>query len=261
MTDHLRYEVDDEFIATITIDKPDRKNAIDNAMREAFFDAIAQASADDKVRVVILTGAGGVFSSGRDLADMSKVAPEQRGKTYSHQTADGLWHLSACPKPVIAAVDGAAVGWGVELTSQCDVRIVSTRARFGWLFVHRGLVTDTAAGTWVLPRIVGFAAAARLLYSGEIIDAQEALRIGYVQAVVEPDALMEAARMEARRYAKGSPFAVQRMKRLLWAGLAQDPAEHYRLNADTLAECFLSADHKEGVAAFLEKRAPTFTGR
>ena len=261
MSEHLRYEVDDEFIATITIDKPARRNALDDEMRDAFYAAIAAAGADDKVRCVILTGAGGVFSSGRDLRDLQNRPPEQRGRTGENIGEAGLWHLTACPKPVIAAVDGAAVGWGVEISSHCDVRIASTRARFGWVFVHRGLVTDTAAGTWVLPRLIGLAEAARLLYSGEMIDAAEALRIGYVQAVVPPEDLMTAARAEAVRFTKGSPFAMRRIKRLLWQGLHQSVPEHYEATKQALFECFVSADHKEGIAAFLEKRPPAFTGR
>jgi enoyl-CoA hydratase/carnithine racemase len=261
VSEHVRYEVGDDFIATITIDKPARRNALDDEMGAAFFAAIAAAGEDERVRCVILTGAGGVFSSGRDLVDLANRPPERRGRTGENVAEGGWWHLTACPKPVIAAVDGPAVGWGVEISSHCDVRIASARARFGWVFVHRGLVTDTAAGTWILPRIVGLAEAARLLYSGEMIDAAEALRIGYVQAVVPPEALMAAARAEAARFAKGSPFAVRRMKRLLWEGLNQTAQEHYEATKQALFECFVSADHKEGVAAFLEKRPAVFTGR
>ncbi len=257
----LHYDVGDDFVATITLDRPERKNALDEAMRVAFLDAIASATKDDRVRALIITGANGVFSSGRDLSDLSKTAPEKRGKSSESVNDDGWWHVTSCPKPVIAAVDGAAVGWGVEIATHCDVRIASTRARFGWVFVHRGLVTDTAAGTWLLPRIVGLPAAARLLYSGEFIDAEEARRIGFVEDVVPPEQLMTAARKEALRYTKGSPFAVQRMKALLYRGLNDTVSEHYQANKDAIAECFVSADHKEGIAAFLEKRPPRFTGR
>ncbi|MBV9996793.1 MAG: enoyl-CoA hydratase/isomerase family protein [Caulobacteraceae bacterium] len=261
MSEYVHYEVGDDFIATITLDKPARRNALDDEMGDALEAALAAAGEDDKVRVVILTGAGGAFSSGRDLVDLANRPPEKRGRTRENVAEGGFWFVTACPKPVVAAVDGPAVGWGVEISSHCDVRIASDSARFGWVFAHRGLVTDTAAGTWILPRIVGFAEAARLLYSGEIIDAAEALRIGYVQAVVPRKDLMAAARAEAARFAKGSPFAIRRLKRLLWGGPSQSALEHYQANREALFECFLSADHKEGVAAFLEKRPAVFTGR
>ena len=261
MSDHVRYEVGDDFIATLTLDKPARRNALDDEMRDAFDAAITAAGTDDRVRCLILTGAGGVFSSGRDLVDMNRRPPEQRGRVGENVGDDGWWRLTRCPKPVIAAVDGAAVGWGVEITSHCDVRIASTRARFGWVFAHRGLVTDTGAGTWILPRLVGMAEAARLLFSGEIIEAAEAQRIGYVQAVVSPDDLMAAARAEATRFTKGSPFAISRMKRLLWEGLNQSVPDHYQATKAALLECFVSDDHREGMAAFLGKRPAGFTGR
>jgi enoyl-CoA hydratase len=149
---------------------------------------------------------------------------------------------------------------GAEFTSQCDVRIASTRARFAWNFAHRGLVPDTGAGTWLLPRLVGPAAALELLYSGRFVSAEEALALGYVSRVVAPEECLPAARELAQGFLAGSPFSHRRMKELVYAGLARDAGAHLAAHAQALAACFRSADHREGVAAFLEKRPARFTG-
>ncbi len=166
-----------------------------------------------------------------------------------------------CPKPVIGAIDGYAVGMGAEFSSQCDVRIISNRARFAWNFAHRGLVPDTGAGSWLLPRIIGPHRALRLLYSGGFLEAEEAKAIGYAAEVVAPEALAEAAIAEARRYLASSPFSLKRIKALVWQGLERDVAGHMAAHVEALTECFRSADHKEGVASFLERRPAKFVGR
>jgi len=171
------------------------------------------------------------------------------------------WPLLSFPKPVIAAIDGSAVGMGVEFASQCDVRIATTRARFGWVFVHRGLVPDMGVGTWLLPRLIGLQPALRLLYSGDFLMAQEALKIGYVSQLVEPDQLAAAAQAEARRFLQGSPFSIRRIKQLVYDGLSRNPKDHFAYHRQALEECFHSHDHVEGVAAFLERRPPKFTGK
>ncbi|MEZ5217067.1 MAG: enoyl-CoA hydratase-related protein [Ilumatobacteraceae bacterium] len=162
---------------------------------------------------------------------------------------------------MIAAVDGPAFGMGAEFVTQCDVRIVSTRARIAWNFVHRGLVPDTGAGSWLLPRIVGSAAALRLVLTGEPLEADEALALGFAIAVVEPEDLLSAAHSEALRYTVGSPFAIRRTKRLLYEGFGRDALTHAQANRAALEECFASDDHREGVASFLERRPARFTGR
>lgn len=257
----IRYEVADR-VATITIDRPEKRNAMTYAMLGEFHAALARAAADDAARAIILTGSGGSFCAGTDLADLSDTPTSDRARRSPTETGRAAWWpLTACPKPVVCAVDGAAAGMGAEFTSQCDVRIASTRARFGWVFVHRGLVADTGAGTWLLPRLVGPTNAMRLLFSGEFIDAAEALRIGYVSEVVEPEALLDAARAEAERFLKGSPHAIALTKQLLYAGLERTTDEHMAAHRDALAACFTSEDHREGVAAFLERREANFTGR
>jgi enoyl-CoA hydratase len=162
--------------------------------------------------------------------------------------------------PVIAAVDGPAVGLGVELTLQCDIRLASPRARFAWNFVRVGLVPDTGLGSWLLPRVVGLAATYELLLDGGPVDAERAYRLGYVSEVVEPDALLARARERAAALAERSPFAARRIKRLVRDGLSRPLDVHLLAHAAALEECFRSADHAEGVTAFLERRAPAFTG-
>jgi 2-(1,2-epoxy-1,2-dihydrophenyl)acetyl-CoA isomerase len=259
---HIRYEVNGG-VATITIDRPEKRNAMTYAVLRDFTETIWRASDDPDARVVIVTGAGGAFCAGTDLGDLQETSNEDRfDKARSDDPrAHEPWPLAACPKPVIAAVDGAAVGMGVEFATQCDVRIASERARFGWVFVQRGLVPDTGAGTFLLPRLIGQAAALRLLLSGQIIDAAEAERVGFVQEVVAPDALLEAARAEAERYLGSSPFAMARTKRLAYEAMAGDRTDHLVRNRAALEECFASEDHAEGVRAFLERRAAHFTGR
>ncbi len=257
---HIRYAVDTDGIAIITIDRAEKRNAMTYAMLFAFIDAVKQAGADDAVRVVIVTGAGGAFCAGTDLADLATIPGDTRGVRGEAHEEGVWWPLVACPKPVIGAIDGYAVGMGAEFSSQCDVRIVTDRAKFAWNFAHRGLVPDTGAGSWLLPRLVGPSRALRLLYSGRMIDAAEAHAIGYANEVVAPDALMETAMAEAHRYLQSSPFSLKRMKELVWRGLERDVGEHMAAHVAALSACFKSADHKEGVAAFLEKRPAKFTG-
>lgn len=260
MSDLIRYEVDGG-IGTITIDRPDKRNAMTFAMLADFIETVRKAGADDEARVLIVTGSGGSFCAGTDLSDLNTMPGETRPVRGEAEESDVWWPLASCPKPVIAAVDGPAVGMGAEFTSQCDVRIASTAARFAWNFVHRGLVPDTGAGTWLLPRIIGLTPALRLLYSGDFLSAEEALALGYVARVVEPDELPAAAREEASRYLAGSPFSQRLIKDLVYHGLERDLGEHMRSHVDALKACFRSEDHKEGVAAFLERRASHFTGR
>ena len=177
------------------------------------------------MRVLIVTGAGGAFCAGTDLADLATIPGETRGVRGEASQRGVWWPITACPKPVIGAIDGYAVGMGAEFTSQCDVRIVTDRARFAWNFAHRGLVPDTGAGSWLLPRLIGPSRALRLLYSGAFLEAAEAKEIGYAAEVVAPEALMDAARAEARRYLASSPFSLAPHE---GAGLARPGARRRR---------------------------------
>ena len=259
--EHIRFAVEDDGIGVLTIDRPEKRNAMTYAMLGAFIEAVRKAGEDERVRVLIVTGAGGAFCAGTDLADLASVPGESRGVRGEASERGVWWPITSCPKPVIGAIDGYAVGMGAEFTSQCDVRIATTRARFAWNFAHRGLVPDTGAGSWLLPRLIGPSQALRLLYSGAFLEAAEAKDIGYVAELVAPEALMDAARAEARRYLASSPFSLKRMKELVWRGLERDVGGHMAAHVEALQACFKSEDHKEGVASFLERRPAKFIGR
>jgi len=258
---HIRYSTSEDGIATLTIDRPEKRNAMTYAMLGRFIECVGEAGKDEKVRVLIVTGNGGAFCAGTDLADLSTVPGETRGVRGRAEEGSRWWPLLQCPKPVIGAIDGYAVGMGAEFASQCDVRLVSNRARFAWNFAHRGLVPDTGAGSWLLPRLIGPQRALRLLYSGAFLEAEEARAIGFAAEVVEPDKLADAALGEARRYLASSPFSLKRIKDLVWHGLERDVSDHMTAHVAALTECFRSEDHKEGVASFLERRSAKFTGR
>lgn len=258
---HIRTEVDADGVATVTIDRPDKRNAMTYAMLAAFTQAVGRLGEDEAVRVVIVTGAGGTFCAGTDLADLATIPGETRGVRGGAHEGEKWWPLIRCPKPVIGAIDGYAVGMGAEFSSQCDVRIATPRARFAWNFALRGLVPDTGAGSWLLPRLIGPQRALRLLYSASVLEAEEARAIGYVAEIVEPERLAEAARAEAERYLAASPFALRRIKALVWQGLERGVGDHMAAHVEALTACFRSEDHKEGVASFLEKRPARFTGR
>ncbi len=256
----ILYDVTDG-IATITINRPEKRNAMSFAVLGEFIETTKRAGEDASARVVIVTGAGGAFCAGTDLSDLASRPPENRGLRGRADETDRWWPLVTCAKPVIAAVDGAAVGMGAEFTSQCDVRIATTRARFAWNFSHRGLVPDTGAGTWILPRLLGQARALELLYSGRFVNADEALAIGYVSRVVEPEKLLDEARSLATSFLAGSPLSHRLIKDLVYQGASRDFGQHMEAHTTAMKECFSSEDHREGVASFLERRPAKFLGR
>ena len=245
-------------VGTITIDRPEKKNAMTYAMLEELSNALDECAIDDGVRALVLTGVPGAFCAGTDLSDLQSTPEDRRGG--GPRRARPAAPLMAFPKPIVCAIDGPAIGMGAEFTSMCDVRIATPRATFGWVFVHRGLAPDTGAGTWILPRLIGVQAAARLLFSGDIISAEIAHELGYLAAVVDSDELETAAHAEAQRFVTGSPFAIRETKALLYAGLGRSFDEHVKNNREVMERCFQSDDHREGVAAFLEGRPAHFTG-
>ncbi|MGJ9422602.1 enoyl-CoA hydratase/isomerase family protein [Aeromicrobium sp. CF3.5] len=248
-------------LAVITIDRPQKRNALSYAMLAAIREHVLAAADDPAVAAIVLTGVPGQFCAGTDLTELHDVEPGTNAQDRSQHTDGQHWFLHDCPKPVIAAIDGPAAGLGVELATQCDFRIASTGARFSWIFVQRGLIPDTGAGTWLLPQLVGLQMAKRLVYSGDFIDAEQAREIGFVLDVVEPDDLLVAARSLAASVSSGSPFAVAHAKRLINASSAKSRDEHLVDHVAAMTECQLSDDHREGVAAFLDKRPAVFTGR
>lgn len=257
---HINYEVHDA-IATITIDRVEKKNAMTYAMLGEFIEIVGHAAADTSARVIVLTGRPGSFCAGTDLADLATIPGGARGLRGSAEDHDKWWPLLQCPQPTICAIDGPAVGMGAEFTSQCDIRIATPNARFAWNFVHRGLVPDTGAGTWLLPRLIGLQNAMRLLYTGDFVSADEALALGYVSQVVEGDHLLNTAYALATKISSGSPHSQRLIKSLVYGGLTSDIEQHMHRHTAAMSACFKSDDHHEGVAAFLERRPAAFTGQ
>jgi enoyl-CoA hydratase/carnithine racemase len=262
MSEHILYEVKDR-IATITLNRPERMNAFTWDMLDTWADALARAQADDTVAVVVITGAGKAFCSGGDVKNMG----ERGERTPLDRKNDLAAHVHRVPlalermdKPVIAAVNGAAMGAGMDLALQCDLRYAAASARFGETYVRVGLVPG-AGGTWFLPRLVGTAKALELFWTGEIFDAAEAERIGIVNKVVPDDQLIPHVRAVATKIVNGPPLSIRFIKRAVYQGTRIDLRTSLDLISSHYAVVSSSADHREAVEAYLEKRKPTFTGR
>jgi enoyl-CoA hydratase/carnithine racemase len=263
----IRYEVADR-VATLTLQRPEKLNALTPTMLDELLLAFARADADDEVRAVIVTGAGRAFCAGADLgAGASTFDAAARGRGQSaeeHRDGGGrvTLRIFELTKPVIAAINGPAVGFGVTLTLPMDVRIASSAARLGFVFARRGVVPE-ACSTWFLPRLVGISRAAEWIYTGRVFDAEEALRGGLVSRVVAPEALLPAARELAREIADHtSAISVALARQMLWRMLGADhPREAHRVDSQAMFWTGRSADAHEGVSAFLEKRPARFTLR
>ena len=257
-------------IATITLNRPERMNAFTNVMIREWAEALEDARTDDGVRAVILTGAGRGFCAGADLRGGSGVPEAARSETpvtaasRRNWLRDGVHNVprqaAILDKPYIAAVNGAAVGAGMDMCSMCDIRIASEAARFAMTYVKVGLVPGDG-GCYYLPRIVGLPKALELIWTGDFIDAQEALRIGYVTQVVPADQLMETTRALAERIAAGPAVAIQLAKRLVYRGYNSDIDEALEAAGHAMAIVQATEDAREGPRAFAEKRAPEFKGR
>ncbi|PYM73180.1 MAG: hypothetical protein DME10_10780 [Candidatus Rokuibacteriota bacterium] len=259
----LIYEVKDR-VATLTLNRPERLNALGGTLRDDLFDAVTRASADPEVRVMVITGAGKGFCAGGDVKAMSEAKAGARERPLIEKIAPGrdrtLLAMREAPQPIIAAVNGAAAGAGMNLALGCDLRIASTEARFAQAFVKRGLHPDWG-GTYFLPRVVGMAKACEMIFTGDLIDAAEALRLGLVSQVVPPEELLPTAHELARRIAAGPPVAIRLAKQSLYANADLDLQG--ALHMETMAQniCFETEDATEGIRAFVEKRAPVFRGR
>jgi enoyl-CoA hydratase/carnithine racemase len=277
--DTLAVAVDDDGIATLTLNRPDALNAFTVTMAAELEQYFLAAARDDSVRAVVVTGAGRAFCAGMDLAaegnvfgldeDADPTPADLRDRLTEEPIQSGVRDtggkvtlaIHACPKPVIAAINGAAVGIGATMTLAMDLRLASTTARIGFVFGRLGIVPE-AASSWFLPRIVGIQQALEWVYSAEILTAEQALAGRLVRSLHEPDELLDAAHALARSFVVGrSPVALALTRQLLYRNAsAPHPIDAHR--ADSLAMWHTSiGDGKEGVAAFREKRDPEFTGR
>jgi len=262
----LRYDVAD-YIATITLNRPEVMNALTRELYGELEQAFRKAHADPDVRCVVVTGEGRAFCSGDDVRQLMLPAGDANAEPGRARLRDprpkptpAAVAALECDKPIIAAVNGPAVGWGMELTLFCDIRIASDRAKFGELFIKRGLVSDIG-GIWRLPQIVGPSKAAELLFTGEVIDAQEAERIGLVSRVVPHDELMPSAMAMASTIAANPPIAMRYLKQGLRISAYGDVAEIGAYVGSSLAYLFTTEDHREGALSFVEKRQPVFKGK
>jgi enoyl-CoA hydratase/carnithine racemase len=270
----ITYEVAEQ-ILTITLNRPDKLNAFNAKMQRELIDAFDAADKDDNVRAIIVTGAGRAFCAGADLSSGADTFDRDARRGPFRRLPDGRVDYSdpnirdgggqvtlrifKCLKPVIAAVNGPAVGIGVTMQLAMDIRIASEAARFGFVFSQRGIVPE-AASSWFLPRIVGISQALEWCYTGRVFPAQEALAGRLVSKVVPSDELLPAARVLAREIAgKAAPVSVALIRQMIWRMLgADDPMEAHKVDSRGIYARGRSDDVKEGVMSFLEKRAPDF---
>jgi enoyl-CoA hydratase/carnithine racemase len=260
----IRYDLDDR-VLTITLHRPEKLNAFTPLMCRELIDAFERADADDSVRAVIVIGAGRAFCAGADLGSggetFNSLAGGQSETLEEHRDGGGLVTLRIfqSKKPVIAAINGPAVGVGITMTLPMDIRIASSAARIGFVFARRGIVPE-ACSSWFLPRIVGISKAAEWVYTGRVFDAQEALDARLVSRVVSPDALLPAARALACEIADNtSAVSVTLSRQLLWRMLGADhPMEAHKIDSKCIFWMGQMPDAYEGVAAFLEKRPARF---
>ncbi|AOT71049.1 short-chain-enoyl-CoA hydratase [Geosporobacter ferrireducens] len=248
-----------EKVGIIKLNRPEALNALNTQLLKELGAAVKQLEEDPQVLVLIITGVGKAFVAGADIAEMKDLRGDE-GRKFGMLGQRVFGEIESMEKPVIAAVNGFALGGGCELAMSCDLRIASSKAKFGQPEVGLG-ITPGFAGTQRLPRLVGIAKAKELIYTGDMIDAGEAERIGLVNKVVEPELLMEEALALASRMAERAPLAVRYAKLAINRGIETDIDTGTQIEADLFGLCFASEDQKEGMGAFLEKRKPVFQGK
>jgi 2-(1,2-epoxy-1,2-dihydrophenyl)acetyl-CoA isomerase len=259
MTDPVRYDVADA-VATITLDQPDTLNALSIAMKVALREAVSRAATDDAVRAVVLTGAGRGFCVGQDLREHAEALEggDTALSTVREHYNPIVTALADLRKPVVAAVNGTAAGAGASLAFACDFRVAADNASFLMAFARVGLGPDTGA-SWTLQRLVGYGRALAMLMLAEPVSATQALEMGLVNAVVPGADLPATAHELAARLAAGPTLAYAGIKQALQAAATSDLATALETEADVQARCGATEDHRNAVAAFLAKQAPTFT--
>jgi len=265
MSDQVLYEADGP-IVTITLNRPELRNAIsDDDMIDAIVAVVDRLNRDGSVRAAILTGAGSAFSSGGNVRKMGESGglnsklPAQTRNNYRYGIQRIPLAFEKLDVPIIAAVNGPAIGAGCDLACMCDIRIAARSAKFAESFVKLGIIPGDG-GAWLLPRVVGLSKASEMAFTGDMIDADEALAAGLVSRVVDDADLLPTARALAGRIAANPPHAVRMTKRLIREGMHARLDTLLELSASMQALAHATADHREAVAAFLDKRKPTFTG-
>lgn len=262
MSDSILYKVDDG-VALITLNRPEKLNAFNPEMLGAWRDRLQDAQANDDVRVVVVTGAGRGFCSGGDVGKMGasdSATPLSIKENLRNGPQSIPTQLSRMDKPVIAAINGAATGAGLDLALACDIRFIAAGARVGETYAKVGLVPG-AGGAYFLPRLVGIAKALELFWGAELVDAQEALRLGIVNRVYPDDELMPKTLEFARTVANAPPLSVKLIKRAVYQSATMDLASSLDLISSHMTLVRSSHDHDEAIKAMREKRKPRFLGR
>ncbi|MEY2470176.1 MAG: hypothetical protein QOF21_2874 [Actinomycetota bacterium] len=266
--DPVLYDVADN-VATITLNRPDRRNAISTRMLMQLTDRLKEADASRKVRAIIITGADpGGFCAGLDLVDATSGRGIGSGENDGESSGGGSLNTRDLPTivlfemdtPVIAAVNGGAAGYGFDLALGCDIRLMAESAKLAAAFTKRGVVPESG-GTWYLPRLLGWGKAAELIYLGKTVLADEALELGLVNAVIPDGDLMKTANDWAQQIAANAPLAVQSAKRLMRHGWTEDFQAHTHHVLLQTIQLFGTSDFREGITSFMEKRPPEFKGR
>jgi 2-(1,2-epoxy-1,2-dihydrophenyl)acetyl-CoA isomerase len=250
-------------IAIITLNRPDKMNALSPGLFEGIFRSIDDAAKDDEIKVIVITGTGDAFCAGADVKAMAQGAlqprPERPENINRARRAPFTMQFQECPKPIIAALNGVAVGVGLDLALSCDIRIASDKARFTVGYVRRGMV-PAAGSAYFLPRLLGIDKALKVILTSEMIDAKEAERLGLVTMVVPHDELESASLELAEKIAKNPTLAVQAAKRAVYKGLSTDLETSLELTMNIRQGLLGTEDFKESATAFVEKREPTFKG-